>query len=381
MAAIQKRTRNGKVSYRVRFYDPHGRERSRTFPTKALAERFAATNTADIVRGDWVDPTLAGRPFRAYADAWLAVKRAEIKEQTADGYAADLRKYVTPRLGSVPVGRITPQTIDGFLASLRDDGVSPHKVRNLLVKVVRPVLNHAVRDGAIKANPSAPIKVGKPRRQRDIKVLTAAQVTALVDELPAPYDTLVLFTAYTGLRWGEVTGLRMKRLDLLAGRVEVAEVLQHYKGEARFSEPKTKGSERTVSLPRFLVDVMRAYVADRDLGPDDLVFTTPRGKPLRSPNFLQKVYIPAVHRALPEHLHGFRFHDLRHTCVALLIGAGAHPKEISTRMGHSTIMVTMDTYGHLLPSLDDRLSDGLDAAYRGVSAPTADGTVVPMHRE
>lgn len=381
MATIQKRTRNGKVSYRVRYRDPEGRQRSRSFPTKALADRFAATNAADMVRGDWVDPGLAGRSFRSYGEAWLAVKRGEVKEETADGYAADLRRYVYPVLGQVPVGRIMPETIDKFLAGLPEQDVGPVKVRNLLIKVVRPVLNHAVRDGAIKANPSAPIKVRKPRRKRQIHTLTAAQVAALVDELAEPYATMVLFTAYTGLRWGEVTGLRLRRLDLMRGRVEVAEVLSHYKAEARFHEPKTAGSQRAVSLPRFLVERMREHVTERALGPDDLVFTTPRGKPLRSPNFLQTVYVPAVHRALPEELHGFRFHDLRHTTVALLIEQGAHPKEISTRLGHSSISVTMDTYGHLLPSLDARLIDGLDAAYEAASRPTADGTVVPLRRQ
>ena len=114
-------------------------------------------------------------------------------------------------------------------------------------------------------------------------------------------------------------------------------------GGMKFNVPKTAGSARTVGLPRFLVEVMEEYVTERGRGSDDLVFTTPRGKPLRSPNFLQRIYIPAVERALPEELHGFRFRDLRHTCVALLIDRALTRSAISTRLGHSSINVTMDT--------------------------------------
>lgn len=345
MASIHKRTRNGTTTYRVMYRDPNGRQRSRSFPTKALAQRFATVNGADIVRGDWTDPALAGRTFGSYAEAWLKLKRSQVKPKTVDNYAADLRAYVYPAIGATPVGRITPEVVDTLLADLREQGLSDTKVRNTLIKIVRPVLNHAVRDGAIKVNPTATVTLSKPRRTKEMHKLTAGQVAALVDELDEPYATMVLFTAYTGLRWGEVAGLRLRRMDLLAGKVQVAEVLTDYHGLA-FDVPKTPGSERSVSLPRFLTERMRDHVARRGLGPDDLVFTTPRGKPLRNANFMQKKFIPAVHRALPDHLHGFRFHGLRHTCVALLIEQGAHPLEISKRLGHSSITVTMDTYGN-----------------------------------
>jgi integrase len=105
-------------------------------------------------------------------------------------------------------------------------------------------------------------------------------------------------------------------------------------------------------------------------GADELVFTAPDGGPLRHSRFMARVFRPAVAAAGLD--TGLRFHDLRHTCAALLIAQGAHPRAIKERLGHSTITVTMDTYGHLLPSIDDELSAGLDAAFRSArEAPAA----------
>jgi len=128
--------------------------------------------------------------------------------------------------------------------------------------------------------------------------------------------------------------------------------------------PTKTGAHRTVSLPPFLIEMLDAHV-DTSASSDGFVFTSAEGTPLRR-NFYRRHFKPAVIRAgLPPDL---RFHDLRHTCAALLIAQGAHPKEIQERMGHSTIRLTFDRYGHLFPSLDSRLRDGLEAAFRASEA-------------
>jgi integrase len=127
---------------------------------------------------------------------------------------------------------------------------------------------------------------------------------------------------------------------------------------------------RTVGLPRFLCDDLGTYLAGRNLKPDDLVFQSPTGSALRHHEFYRRYYKPAVRAAgLPD---GLRFHDLRHTCAALLIAQGAHPRAIMERLGHSNITVTLNTYGHLLPGLDDALTDGLDATYRNATDQRSD---------
>jgi integrase len=133
-----------------------------------------------------------------------------------------------------------------------------------------------------------------------------------------------------------------------------------------------------VSIPRFLVELLAHNLA-RFPSEDGYVFTSLKGGPLRR-SFYPRHYKPAVERAdLPTRL---RFHDLRHTCAALLIAQGAHPKEIQERLGHSTIKLTFDRYGHLLPTLDERLRDGLDATWRAADADESQGAaeVVELRR-
>ncbi len=104
----------------------------------------------------------------------------------------------------------------------------------------------------------------------------------------------------------------------------------------------------------------------------------PSGAPIRHANFYRRYFKPAVAAALPPDKHGVRFHDLRHTCAALLIGAGAHPKAIQERLGHKSITMTLDRYGHLLPGLGDALADALDATHTAAQTPAQN--VVPLRR-
>jgi integrase len=194
--------------------------------------------------------------------------------------------------------------------------------------------------------------------QRQLNFLDASQVDRLVAELEPRYRTLVYTAAYTGMRWGELAALKVRNVDLIEGVIHIVEAVAEVNG--RLIEGRTKtGTARKVSIPPFLKKMLADHLA-RYPSPG-YVFTSAEGKPLRR-NFYRRHFVKAVREAgLPQ---GFRFHDLRHTCAALLIGQGAHPKEIQERLGHSTIRLTFDRYGHLFPSLDDRLRDGLEEVYQ-----------------
>jgi integrase len=142
--------------------------------------------------------------------------------------------------------------------------------------------------------------------------------------------------------------------------VRVVESASEVGGRLVLGSTKTY-AERTVRLPRFLREELAVYLAGRLQDPDGFVFTAAKGGPLRHNNFYQRVFCPALARAgLPAQV---RFHDLRHTCAALLIAQGAHPKAIQAHLGHSSIQVTMDRYGHLFPDALEQLADRLDAAW------------------
>jgi integrase len=141
--------------------------------------------------------------------------------------------------------------------------------------------------------------------------------------------------------------------------VEVAEIVPEVGGRLRVGPPKTRASRRTVGLPRAVVEELAAHLAT-PAPPDAFVFTAPKGGPLRVIAFRARIWRPATRHA---GLDGLRIHDLRHTAVALWIAAGANPKEVAARAGHTSVSFTLDRYGHLYPELDAALRDRLDAIY------------------
>ncbi|MGH9185340.1 MAG: site-specific integrase [Acidimicrobiales bacterium] len=219
----------------------------------------------------------------------------------------------------------------------------------------------ALADGAIRSNPCDGTRVPESPKA-EMVFLTAEKLEILATSIDGRYATLVRLAAYTGMRAGEICALRVGRVGLDAGRIIVAESVTEVPGHGLyFSEPKTY-ERRSVTLPGFLVDELTAHLENRPDDPTAFVFTSPDGAVLNHKNFYRRMFKPAVVAAgLPAHM---RFHDLRHTCAALCIALGAHPKAIQERLGHSSITVTLDRYGHLFPKLDETLTKRLDDLYR-----------------
>lgn len=166
--------------------------------------------------------------------------------------------------------------------------------------------------------------------------------------------------ALGGLRYGEATALRRRRVDLLGGRVEIAETLVDVDGEVTVGAPKTKAGRRVVPLPRTVVHALDEHMAAHVAGDADaLLFTSPSGKPLRRGYFRTHVWLPAVRAAGLEPL---TYHQLRHSYVSLMVDAGLDPKQVSVRAGHSSVAFSLDRYGHLYEDRADDLPDQLDAA-------------------
>lgn len=304
-------------------------------------------------------PERARRTFGELAGEWILLHTG--KPSTVAGYESVLARHVLPRFADREVGSIERPEIRRLIADLSATGLSANSVRNVL-NVVKGVCRHAVDAGALRTSPAAGLAAPRGPR-REMLVATDAEVAAIAGKVPDEYATLIYAAAYTGLRAGELFALRVGDLDLLRGRAHVRRAVAEVRGRLVESSPKS-GRERTVPLPPFLRDMLRDHISASASSPDALVFTAGNGSPLRISNFYPRVFRPAADSVgLPR----LRFHDLRHTCVAFLIAAGAHPRAIMERLGHSSIAVTMDTYGHLLPSLDDDLTDALEARYRQAS--------------
>ncbi|MCP4306392.1 MAG: site-specific integrase [bacterium] len=376
MASIRPRTTPaGHRRWEVVYRGPDKRQRTKTFKRKTDAQRYANTVEADLLRHDWVDPQRGRQPFREWAERWSATT-THLKPKTRESYESIVRNHLLPEFGHRPIASIDHAEVLAYLSGLTNQGKGAGTVRNIR-DVMRLVFKLAIRNGVVKTNPVEDIKA--PRKaKKEMLFLTEDQVLALAEEIQDPpplqrgashreggypdYAILVLFAAYTGLRAGEIGALRVSRINLMRRRVEVSESADEAHGGFNVGPTKTY-STRSVGLPAPIADILTPYLAGKKQ--NDLVFEGPDGGPLRHSNWYPRHFKPAVTRAgLPRNT---RFHDLRHTYAAFLIAEGAHPRAIMERMGHSTINVTLGTYGHLFPAIDEQLDDALAQRFAGAA--------------
>jgi integrase len=370
---------------------PDGKFMERTFRLKADAENWLQTQQADQLRGDWIDPRRSQRQFAALAEAWQEDWPNRLSPTTARRYTGILNTYLLPAFGTTPLNKIDHERVQRYVTGLAntqktdEDGNTtprhaPGTVRNVYA-VLRTALAKGVRLGMLKANPCTNIDLPRARRE-EMLFLTADEVRSVAEHIDPRYRVLVYTAAYTGLRAGELAALQRRDVDLLRGVLHVRRALKDVNGKLELGPTKTH-AQRTVSLPAFLKNMLTEHMqGDIPSSPaaDAYVFTMKGGGPLRHGLVYGRYFKRAVRGhtdkrgneypgALAEHLHGLRWHDLRHTCAALSIAAGAHPKLIASRLGHSTITITLDRYGHLFPSMEEALATSLDAAFRAMPTP------------
>ena len=308
-----------------------------------------------MAQGDWTDPVLGRITFGEYAEAWLE-SRADLKPKTRHQYQSLMRQHITPTWHTVPLAKITFGSLTHWVSQLSQSGLGPSGIRQS-VFVMSAALDHAVRSGRIRSNPARGLGLPRPKR-RDYVFLTHGQVLTLADAA-GRWRLLILVLAYTGLRWGEATALRVCDIDFDRRRIDVRRAFSDVGGRVVLGTPKSHQS-RTVPLPRFVAVELAAGVDGKR--PDDLVFTMPGGSVMRLSNWRLITFVPARTRAgLSDR---FRIHDLRHTAASLMIQAGYPPKMLQEIMGHASITTTLDLYGHLYPGEMDRYADRLDEAAR-----------------
>lgn len=372
MADIQKRVTSGGVRWDVRYRDDSRRQRKKSFERKVDAQRFAASVETDLMRGDWIDPDRGRELFGDWADRWLATI-VDRKPKTRESYESIVHKHLRPRFGGAAIATIDYPTVLSFVAELRKAGVAVKTVRNIR-DVMRMIFKLAVRSGALKTNPVIDVPVARTHRS-EMVFLEPDQIMDLAREVAEPprryrrgerrvdgypeYGLFVRFAAFTGLRAGEIVALRAKDLELMRRRVQVHQSASEAYGQLQIVPTKTY-ERRSVPIPRSLIDELAEHIARRR--PDEFVWQSPEAGPFRYSNWFKRHFRPAVERAaIPAET---RFHDLRHSYAAMLIAQGAHPRSIMERMGHSTITVTLDNYGHLFPKLEQALDDALDGMYQ-----------------
>jgi integrase len=358
MSEPEKRVRNGKVRWYVRYFDPSGMRKSKTFDRKVDARRFLHQVETSKNTDSYIDPARGKIKVGVWADRWLETQ-GHLKPSTYARYAGIVTKHIKPRWGNIPIGKVEHVDVAAWISAVR---LSPASVQ-YIHRVMYLILELAVRDGRIPRNPAAGVRLPKTLKSEKV-FLTRDQVFALADaaaQYPIPeigqqYRVLVLVLAFCGLRWGEAAGLKVGRVDLLRRRLTVAETLSEINGHLVWGTPKNH-QHRSVPIPAFLVDLLAEVV--HDAAPDNLVFTTWRVKPLRNLNFRRDVF---DHAAEDAGLKGLTPHELRHTAASLAVSAGANVKAVQRMLGHASAAMTLDVYSGLFDDDLDGVAERLNQA-------------------
>lgn len=322
------------------------------FATKAAAERWERDTTVDMARGTYRDVEAGAMTFEDWSKEWTAT-RGVLGERTRDEDSSIVRVHLIPAFGKHRLDSIGPLAVRQFVSGLAARR-APKTVRNVH-GVLHNVMKLAVDAGRIQSNPCQGTKLPEAERRKVMACLTEQQLAHLFGCVPDHWRPLVVTLAGTGLRWGEAVGLTVEHVDLLVPELRVRQTLNPLATKIK-PTPKTKAGRRHIGLPQTVVDVLLPLVAGK--AGTEMVFTTPEGEWIKHRDFNVKVWQPACERA------GIKAtpHDLRHSHAALLIADGVPMPAISARLGHASIKTTFDTYGYLLPRVEESLLAGLDRA-------------------
>lgn len=323
----------------------------------------------EMSRSDKVFAFDAGKlTVAGYLDRWLADSvRGSVAASTSERYEQIVRLHLKPVLGGTRLKALNPLQVQGLYAEKLAEGLSPATVRKVH-NVLHRALAQAVRWTLVPNNATDGAQAPNPR-SKEIVPLTAEQAKALLSAARGDrLEALYVLALTTGARKGELLALKWADLDLGRGLMRVRRGLTRSKGRFELGDTKTKEG-REIELTGRAVSALKAHrkrQAEERLELDGiwedrgLVFATRRGTLINPPNIGKRSFVPLLRKAnLPE---ATRFHDLRHTCATLLLKERARPKEVQSLLGHKTIAMTMNTYGHLIPGMGKETADAMERA-------------------
>ena len=293
-----------------------------------------------------------------------------MRPSTFDSYARNVELHVVRHIGPTSLQKLSPGHLNSLYAKLLIEGRADGRggLSRASVRYVHAILHRALGDAVkwalIVRNPCEAAEPPRPdRSQTRMRVWTASELRRFIaftedDRLHAAW----VLASTTGMRRGEVLGLRWADVDLTEARLSVRQTLVSVAYEVRVSAPKTKKARRSIALDALTVRALRAHrvrQAEERLAlgdgyeDGDLVFAEPDGRHIHPDGFGKAFKRHAIDAGLPV----IRLHDLRHTHATLALQAGIHPKVVSERLGHSTVSMTLDTYSEVLPALQHEAAE------------------------
>ena len=290
--------------------------------------------------------------FAQFSKLWLESYAETIcKPSTLRSYQSIIRNHFSPVFGDMAMTAISTEMLQRYVAK-RLKKVKPKTVVNEIVPL-KKMFKHAVKWGYIKFNPA--IDVERPKvEEEEMEILIPKEIRILLDNVTPKYKPLFLTAILTGMRRGELLGLQWGDIDNNHNQIHVKRSMW----EGQFYSPKSKASKRKIDMTPTLVLELKKHKLVCPVSEHELVFCNPFGKPLDPDNMIKREFIPALRRAK---IRKIRFHDLRHTNVALRIEQNQNIKYIQKQIGHASIQTTLDRYGHLIKEVNQEQAIKLDS--------------------
>lgn len=360
--------KRGENVYLVRVY--LGREYGkRKYHNKTIhgnkkdAERYRNKVLREKDTGTFVEPSK--ELLETYLKRWLeVVVKQRVTTKTYEGYQDYVSCYLIPGLGNITIFKLEPLQIQEFYNSMLDRGLSPRTVRYSHA-ILRSALNQAVKWGLIYRNPAMLVDLPK-NKKAEMKVLNNEEAAKFIDAIAdSPWKAFFSLLIATGMRPGEALGLKWQDIDFEKGRIHVQRALSRTKREWNLLEPKTPQSRRSIPLPPGVIKDLEEHKAKQSAeklraekyNDHGLVFTGKTGNPPDYRQIFRHHFKPLLKKAgLPE----IKLYNLRHTHATMLLLSGENPKVVSERLGHASVTLTLDTYSHVLPDMQDRATAKLE---------------------
>ena len=334
------------------------------------AQRRLAELERSLDQGDFVQrsPMTLGQWLKKWHQTYAVTN---LRARTAVSYLSEINTHLIPRLGAVPLQKLTPQHLEDYkehaLLKGRVDGkggLSPTTVRYHL-NILGKALKQAARMGYVSRNIAQVVDLPRVRRLV-VKTMALDDIPRFLEAARPTFYYRLFYTAlWTGMRLSELLGLRWCDVNLNLGYLSVVQAFYKHGSVCEMGEPKSKYSRRRITLPESLLEVLtdhrleqeaQGIMLGRPLVETDLVFSHPGGKPM-DPSTVSHAFTRILRQAGLPHI---RFHDLRHSHASLLLQAGVHPKVVSERLGHASVAFTLDIYSHVVPGIQEAAAERFD---------------------
>ena len=340
-----------------------GRQKSKYFHSQREARDWLKHTQTQIDNG--LNLSTANVDLATFLNKWFDAHKLSVRPNTSALYWQMLDNHIIPSLGKMKLKDIRPDHIQNFYTLKMKAGTSK-AVIGIIHSVLHLAFEQAMKWGLIGRNPVDAV-IKPKRKSKEIKTLDENQTRALLSTVVnTRYQALFWMAITTGLRKGELLGLKWSDLDWRKKQIQVQRQIQRIQKEGLvFCELKSKSGKRIVVLSDEMINKLQQHLDLQDMGKsfagdqwqeNDLIFPSNNGTPMDGHHILDKFKKLLKQAELPD----MRFHDLRHTAATLMLKQGVHPKIVQERLGHSNITMTLNTYSHVLPSMQEEMANKLD---------------------